>query len=86
MYKLTTYSTLSLLLIKQLTGEQSQIGMSNLLGKKYNIYHRWETGEQRIKLLDFLKIIDVLEIDFKKYVYSSFSFRFLSNDLFFFIS
>jgi hypothetical protein len=82
MYNLSTYSSLSLIIIKSLRANKTQIEMSRILGKKYNIYHRWESGEQRIKLKDFLEILTYLEFDSHTIILRAFSIKYdRNNDL-----
>jgi hypothetical protein len=79
MYKLSTYSTLSLIIIKEIREKRTQLEMSLLLKKKYNVYHRWESGEQRIKLNDFLEILSHLEYDHHSIFSKAFNIQFNEN-------
>jgi hypothetical protein len=80
MYKLSIYSTLSLIIIKGLRKDKTQLEMSISLQKKYNVYHRWESGEQRIKLKDFLQILEVLNIDIKGTFLRAYNFKYTTHD------
>ena len=68
------YKKLTSELLKVLRGENSQSNINRKMNFGHNQMSRWESGKNQISWLDFMDLLDILNIDLKEAFYKYFHY------------